>query len=118
MEFTLENLGNGAVQEQFEHVLQQVLANIEDPNTDWKAKRAVTVLVEFLPEEERGQGKMVVSVKPTLAPIKPFSNAVMFGRIDGKPSAREMDRLFPDPKLTGAIEKKQYMIHKGGQQND
>jgi hypothetical protein len=115
MEFTLENLGNGAVQEQFDHVLRQVLENIEDPNTDWKAKRAITVLVEFLPEEERGQGKMVVSVKPTLAPMKPFNNAVMFGRIEGQPAAREVDRLFPDPRPEG---KRVYTINKTEGQHD
>ncbi|OPY04779.1 MAG: hypothetical protein A4E61_00560 [Syntrophorhabdus sp. PtaB.Bin184] len=113
MEFTLENLGNGAVQEQFDHVLQQVLANIEDPNTDWKAPRSITLVVKLLPNEDRGQGKMVVTVTPTLAPIKPFSNAVMFGRIEGKPAAREVDRLFPDPK-PGAGDKKPYILNKGG----
>ena len=118
MELSLTNLGNGAVEEQFNHVLAKVLENIEDPNTDWKDKRAITLLVEFVPDEERGQGKMVVSVKATLAPIKPFRNTVLFGRMDGKPAAREMDRLFPDPKPDSGG-KRVYTLNKAeGQQND
>lgn len=116
MEFTLDKLGSGAAQEQFDHVLQQVLANIQDPNTEWKTPRSITMKVTFLPDEDRGQGKVVVSVKPALAPIKPFSNMVYFGKIEGKEAVREADRLFPDEKLKETEgSKKVYPIkHEGG----
>ena len=41
---SLTNLGNGAAVELFDHELQKVLANIDDPNTDPKEKRKIIAL--------------------------------------------------------------------------
>jgi hypothetical protein len=116
MDFGLDTLGSGAAKEQFDHVVQQVLDNIDDPNTEWKTPRVITMKVTFLPNEDRGQGKVLVSIKPTLAPIKPFSTTVQMGKMGGQMQIKEVDRLFPDPKPEASGgEKKVYKItHEGG----
>jgi len=50
---SLANLKNGAAIEAFDLVLQDVLMNIQDPNTEAKDVREITLRVKFRPDEDR-----------------------------------------------------------------
>lgn len=54
----LSELREGAVEEQFQQALAKVLQNIEDPNTEAKATRTLTIKIVFTPSPDR-QGIMV-----------------------------------------------------------
>lgn len=45
---SLETLMQGAVQEKFENELKRVLENIMDPNTDFKKKRKLFLILNLL----------------------------------------------------------------------
>jgi len=83
---TLETLAGGAVEERFNDALQEVLANIIDPNTDYKAKRKIQMTVTFNPREKRDFSVIDCGVKVTLAPQKSVETAIYIGR-NGKGQA-------------------------------
>ncbi len=78
--FTLENLAEGAIAEKIEDALVRVIANIDDPNTDFKTKRKLNIAVTFQPDEKRELAEVTVEVKPTLAPSMPTKTRVIIGR--------------------------------------
>lgn len=45
--FNLDNLAEGALTEKVNQGINEVLANIQDPNTDWKKKRKLTIELTF-----------------------------------------------------------------------
>lgn len=51
--FNMEEFANGAFTQQINRELEKVTQNIQDPNTDATAKRRITVVIEFKPNEER-----------------------------------------------------------------
>lgn len=84
---SLTSLRNGALVEMFDIEMQRIAKNIADPNTSAKKKRAITIKIEFQPNEERGAAVCGIQVTPTLAPIKPAATTVYFrelhdGRVD------------------------------------
>lgn len=48
----MEKFANGAFTEQINRELKKVTENIQDPNTDATAKRRITVVIEFKPNEQ------------------------------------------------------------------
>lgn len=50
---TLSNIGKGALAELFDRELQDVLANIRDPNSDIKKSSLITVKIAIEPDENR-----------------------------------------------------------------
>jgi len=50
---SLANLKGGAAIEAFDLILNEVLTNIQDPNTDTKPTREITLKVKFKPDEDR-----------------------------------------------------------------
>jgi len=87
---SLSNLREGAAIEQFDHCLQQVLDNIQDPNTDAEGVREITLKVKFKPDKDRALGEVTVQASSKLAPTKAVLTRVFLG-IDyrGKGVARE-----------------------------
>jgi len=77
---SLDTLNQGAAVERFNLALQDVLDNIQDPNTDPKAVRTVTMKVTFKPDGDRGIANLKCDVVPKLAPIAPFDVRVFLGR--------------------------------------
>lgn len=49
----MEKFANGAFTAQINRELEKVTQNIQDPNTDATAKRKITVIIEFKPNEAR-----------------------------------------------------------------
>jgi hypothetical protein len=77
---SLETLGQGAAVERFNLALQEVLDNIQDPNTDAKKARTVMLKATIKPKEDREVGSIQVDVVSKLAPIAPFDVMVFLGR--------------------------------------
>lgn len=89
---TLEGLANGALAEQFSEELLKVLKNIDDPNTDPKAKRSISIKVSFKPDEKRDMANIDVTCVSTLAPYKSIGTMAAIGKIDGDFVAQEFNR--------------------------
>lgn len=66
----LEQFAGGALQEKFDSAMEQVLANLLDPNTPWKNKREINIKVTFEQNEDRDDTTVDVSVVPKLAAAK------------------------------------------------
>ena len=64
----LEQFAGGAFTAQINRELKKVAENIQDPNTDATAKRKITVVMEFKPNESRDFVTTGVQAKATLAP--------------------------------------------------
>lgn len=96
---TLASIADGAAEELFANALAQVLANIDDPNTDAKAARAITITVTMKPNEQRAQASVVVKCATKLAGISPVGTVVLMGQHHGKLAMAEalgQEKLFPE----------------------
>ena len=79
----LEQFADGAFAEKVNIGLKEVLANITDPNTDWKKKRKLTIELTFSAREDRELTSVDIIAKPKLEPTKPLSTTIVMGT-DGK----------------------------------
>jgi len=94
---SLDTLNQGAAVERTNLAIQEVLNNIQDPNTNPKAARAVTLKLTFKPDADRGLANVIVDVVPKLAPIAPFGIRVFMGRDkNGKGYASEEHPMQPN----------------------
>lgn len=66
--FNLETFAGGELSRQINRDIEAVMRNVVNPNTDVKAKRKITVTIEFKPNEQRNFITTNVNSKPTLAP--------------------------------------------------
>lgn len=101
---TLAGLADGAALELWQAALDNVLRNIEDPNTDTKPKRAIRLEFVFsVADEERRVGDVEVRCTTKLAGVKGVKGVktlVYIGRHQGSLVAVEQPRqqdLFPAP---------------------
>ena len=98
----LANLGKGAAEEKFADALAKVIENIQDLNTDHKARRTITLKVHFLPTEKRLSAKILLDVATTLPAPQPFETQIYLGIEDGEYIATEFNPqqmlLFDPPK--------------------
>lgn len=76
----METFANGAFTEQINRELKKVTENIQDPNTDATAKRKITVMIEFKPNETRNFVTTGVQAKATLAPALGAVTALSMGK--------------------------------------
>lgn len=77
---SLEQLAGGALQEKFNTAVRQVLENMQDPNTSFKNKRAVTVKLAFIQNEARTETTVEMSVDTRLAPVMPVRTEMAIGK--------------------------------------
>lgn len=90
MGFNLSELGNGALQEQFDEADQAVMENIRDKNTEVKTKRKITIEITYETDETREYPDVTFQVKqPKLAPRASGKTRVMLdvdenGQVVGK----------------------------------
>lgn len=98
---TLDTIGGGALSELFAAELGKVLANIADPNTDSKAKRAIEITVTFKPKADRDVADVELKCKSKMAGIVTVSTQLFMGKHQGKLIAIESDprqsSLFDQP---------------------
>lgn len=76
----LEEFAGGALQEKFDVAMEQVLANMLDPNTPWKNKREINIKVTFEQNEDRDDTHVEVSVVPKLAAVKSIGTRMAIGK--------------------------------------
>lgn len=74
---SLSDLMDGGVEERFNAVLDQVWANVYDPNTEARKPREVIMKVKIIPNERRDSCDFRVDVTPKLAPLASLSQTVM-----------------------------------------
>lgn len=76
----LEEFAGGALQEKFDVAMNQVLANMLDPNTPWKNKREINIKVTFEQNEDRDDTHVDVSVVSKLAAVKSIGTRMAIGK--------------------------------------
>jgi len=81
--FNFNELAGGALEEALLYGLQEVMNNIDDPNTPAKASRKLVLTVTFKPNDSRTVSETELSVKTTLAPAKAITTTLLMER-DGK----------------------------------
>lgn len=93
----LSSLANGAVQEKLNIELQKVFDNIHDPNTKSKDKRAITIKLEFQPDENRQIINVASTFNTKLANPEGVETVVLTGKdiASGKIEARELKSNAP-----------------------
>jgi len=70
---SLLEMARGAIIERVDYEAMKIFENIEDPNTDYKAKRKIQVTLVFQPDDDgRESIKMSTEAKTTLAPTVPI----------------------------------------------
>lgn len=63
----LQNLVGGALQEKFDKAFERVVENLQDTNTSYKVKRAITIKLSFEQNEARDDVSVSVDVSEKLA---------------------------------------------------
>jgi len=76
----LQEVAGGALQEKAAQALQEVFKNMQNPNTPWKNKRAVTIKMTFIQNEVRDDATCEISVETKLAPVKPVETKFTLGK--------------------------------------
>lgn len=106
---TLESLGGGAAGEKFQDELDRVVENIQDPNTEAKAKRSITIKVIFTPTVDRSMGQLHIEASSKLAATIAFETQAFFGQQDGTYVAREHNpnQMTLDDAIVAAKEKQE-----------
>lgn len=73
MEISLHDVAGGALQEKVNQTFEQVMKNMQDPNTPWKNKRKINLTLTFIQNEDRTDCTCDISVDTKLAAVKPVS---------------------------------------------
>ena len=93
----LETFAGGAFTVQMNRAMEKVMKNIQDPNTDAKAARKITVTEAFKPNEARNFITTGVVTKTSLAPELGAVTAMTCGTdlATGKVEAMEIGKEIP-----------------------
>ena len=105
----MEEFANGAFTNQINRELEKVTENIQDPNTDATAKRRITVVIEFKPNEARNFVTTGVQAKSTLAPALGAVTALNMGKDlkTGEVEAVEIGNQIPGQMSIQDVEEEQ-----------
>lgn len=76
----MEEFANGAFTEQINRELKKVTENIQDPNTDAKAKRRIVVSIELKPNDARNFTTISIHADSKLAPALGAVTALNMGK--------------------------------------
>ncbi len=106
----LSEFAGGSLQEKADAAMREVLENMQNPNTPWKAERQINIKLSFEQNMERDDATVEVSVSTKLAPVSPVLTRMAIGRDlrDGKVYVEEYGKqirgqmsfgdLLSDPK--------------------
>lgn len=78
-EFTLDSILGGAVAARVQEALAKLAASIDDPNTEAKAKRELTVRAVFRPTKDRRSAEVSVEVTTKLPNLNPMVTTAFVG---------------------------------------
>ncbi len=91
-DFRLETIGQGAIPQLFNEVLQDVLEDIDDPNKGVELERSITIVVKFKPGKVRARADVTYTVDPKLAKATTRVTEVYIARgKNGKMEASEFN---------------------------
>lgn len=76
----LKDIAGGALQEKAQAAIEEVVKNMQDPNTPWKNKREVLIKLKFTQNEDRDDSKCEISVEKKLAQAKPIETKFALGK--------------------------------------
>lgn len=83
VEVNIGNMGEGALEELFQHAVQKVTENIADLNTQPDAKRSINIKITFKPTEDRKTAETVVSCETKLAGVRAVKSSIFFATQNG-----------------------------------
>lgn len=69
---SLQEIAGGALQENSQKAIEEVIKNMQDPNTPWKNKREIVIKLKFTQNEDRDDSRCEITVEKKLAPVKPM----------------------------------------------
>lgn len=110
----LQELVGGALQEKFQRALENVLENLQNPNTPYKNKRGITIKMTFEQNESRDDVKVGIDVQEKLAPQTPLETLFAVGRDlkDGGLYVEEYGKQIKGQMSLADLEKKQVIDGK------
>lgn len=110
----LQELVGGALQEKFQRALENVLENLQNPNTPYKNKRGITIKMTFEQNESRDDVKVGIDVQEKLAPQTPLETSFAVGRDlkDGGLYVEEYGKQIKGQMSLADLEKKQVIDGK------
>ena len=76
----LKEIIGGALQEQFSKAFENVIENLQNPNTPYKKAREISIKLKFTQNESRDDVKCAVQVSEKLAPQAPMETAFAIGK--------------------------------------
>lgn len=76
----LEEFAGGAFAEKINTEMERILKNINDPNTDAKKARKVTINITFKPNESRNLAQVSIETKTSLAPVIPTETNIIIDK--------------------------------------
>jgi hypothetical protein len=76
----LKELIGGALQEQFSKSFENIIENLQNPNTPFKNSREITIKLKFTQNEKRDDVKCAVQVSEKLAPQTPMETSFAIGK--------------------------------------
>lgn len=76
----LKDLVGGELQEKFSHAFENVVKNLQDPNTPFKVKRCITIKLTFDQNELRDDATCTVDVTEKLAPQAGLKTSFSIGK--------------------------------------
>ncbi len=83
IKLNLAQMAQGKLQERFQYEMQKIVENILDRNTDEKAKRKLTLEIDFIPQKGRRMVNVEIKSKVKLASDEPIeTNIVLNGQGD------------------------------------
>ena len=102
---SLQNVCGGAAEELFQRAVGEVFKNITDVNTSEKAKRSITLTLEFKPYKDRSGAEVALHMKSKTAPVKQVDANVFVARRAGEllvvpRNPRQVELFTSDPATT------------------
>ena len=93
---SLSELMDGGVEEQFNLWMDRIWQNVQDPNTNPKARREINIKITIKPNERRDAADYSVLVTGKEAPYMPLSRLVLLQfNSDGSVVATERTEQIP-----------------------
>ena len=80
IDLNLTQLAHGAIQEKLDGELEKIFENIHDLNTGAKAKRTLTIKLEFTPDDSREVVSLSSDFTTKLAPVEGVFTTVLTGK--------------------------------------
>lgn len=113
-EISLFDLMDGAVKERAALVLQGVMENIADPNTDPRKARTLLVKFTFTADDKREGVEVKTTVDSKLQPIRDVTAMIVLGKQDGQMVAVEQPKAIPGQlNISGSVQADAKVIDMG-----